>query len=50
MARILHHRYGIRKGDVVHFVVPGNTEMYFPVIGTWLLQAAFGKLLNHVPS
>ena len=39
MARILHRRFDIGKGDVVHFVMPGNTEMYFPVIGTWLLQA-----------
>ena len=39
MARILHHHYDVKKGDVVHFVMPGSTEMYFPVIGTWLLQA-----------
>eukprot|EP00091_Calanus_sinicus_P021921 TRINITY_DN6706_c0_g1_i2.p1 TRINITY_DN6706_c0_g1~~TRINITY_DN6706_c0_g1_i2.p1 ORF type:complete len:161 (-),score=36.70 TRINITY_DN6706_c0_g1_i2:14-496(-) len=38
MARILHQRFGIKRGDVVHFVMPSNTEMYFPVIGTWLLQ------------
>ena len=38
MARILHRHYGIKRGQVVHFVMPGNTEMYFPVIGTWLLQ------------
>lgn len=38
MARILHQRFGIKKGDVVHFAMPSNTEMYFPVIGTWLLQ------------
>ena len=23
---------------MVHFVVPGNAEMYFPIIGTWLLR------------
>ena len=38
MARILHHRFGIKRGYVVHFVMPSNTEMYFPIIGTWLLQ------------
>lgn len=38
MARILHQRFGIKKGDVVHFVMPSNTDMYFPIIGTWLLQ------------
>ena len=37
-ARILHHRFGVGRGDVVHFVVPGNAEMYFPIIGTWLLR------------
>ena len=39
MARILHRRFSIGRGDVIHFVMPGNTEVYFPVIGTWLLQA-----------
>ena len=38
MARILHHRFSVKKGDVIHFVMPSNTEMYFPIIGTWLLQ------------
>ena len=37
IARILHHKFEVGKGDVVHFVVPGNAEMYFPIIGTWLL-------------
>ena len=39
MARILYHKFGVRRGDVVHMVMPSNTEMYFPVLGTWLLQA-----------
>ena len=38
IARILHHKFGVGKSDVVHFVVPGNAEMYFPIIGTWLLR------------
>ena len=38
IARILHHKFGVGKGDVVHIVLPGNSEMYFPVIGTWLLR------------
>ena len=38
IASILHHKFGVVKGDVVHFVVPGNAEMYFPIIGTWLLR------------
>jgi len=38
IARILHHKFGVGKGDVVHFVVPSNAEMYFPIIGTWLLR------------
>ena len=38
MARILHHKFGVSKGDVVYFLIPSSIEMYFPVIGTWLLQ------------
>ena len=38
IACILHHKFEVGKGDVVHFVVPGNAEMYFPIIGTWLLR------------
>ena len=38
IARILHHKFGVGKGDVVHLVMPGNSEMYFPIMGTWLLR------------
>lgn len=38
MARILHHKFGLRRGDVVHLLMPSNCEMYFGVLGTWLLQ------------
>jgi acyl-coenzyme A synthetase/AMP-(fatty) acid ligase len=38
LARILAHTVGLRRGEVVHLVMPGNADMYFPVLGTWLLQ------------
>ena len=30
---------GLRKGDVVHFVIPNNTEYHITVIGAWLCEA-----------
>ena len=38
VARILHQEFGVVQGDAVHFVMPGNTEMFIPVIGVWLLH------------
>ena len=38
MSRILHHRFQIGLGSVVQLVMPNNCEMYFPVLGTWILQ------------
>jgi acyl-coenzyme A synthetase/AMP-(fatty) acid ligase len=39
MARIMAHQLGVRRGDVVQLVMPSNSEMYFPVLGAWLLRA-----------
>ena len=38
---------GLRKGDVVHFVIPNNTEYHTTVIGAWLCEAvvSLGKRL-----
>ena len=40
MARLLHHRFHISRGSVVQLVLPNNSEMYFTVLGTWILQVA----------
>ena len=33
------YQNGLRKGDVVHFVIPNNTEYHITVIGAWLCEA-----------
>ena len=33
------YNHGLRQGDVVHFVIPNNTEYHITVIGAWLCQA-----------
>ena len=38
VARILDREFGVVQGDAVHFVMPGNTEMFIPVIGVWLVH------------
>jgi len=38
IAAILYDMYNVRRGDVVHIILPNTTEFYFPVLGTWILQ------------
>ena len=33
------YQNGLRKGDVVHLVIPNNTEYHITVIGAWLCEA-----------
>ena len=33
------YQNGLRKGDVVHFVIPNNTEYHITVIGAWICEA-----------
>jgi len=37
-SRVLHHVYKVARGDVVHLLMPNNTQFYFPVLATWMLQ------------
>jgi acyl-coenzyme A synthetase/AMP-(fatty) acid ligase len=32
-------KLGLVKGDVVHIALPNTTEIFFPVLGSWLCQA-----------
>lgn len=38
IARVLHHKYHLVRGDVVHIVLPNTTQYYYPVLATWILQ------------